>query len=319
MAKTEQSKERLLLLMDLLRRETDETHHLTAQELLERMAGQGISGERKSLYRDIEILQENGWDILHDRKGYYLASDLFDPTELKLLVDSIQCSRFITEKKSMELIEKLESLTSRHSARELRRQLHLLGRPKAVNEQIFYNIDTIYAAIRENREISFYYLEWHSDGKRVRKDRRYRASPYDLCWDSENYYLVAHTEKRGKTHFRVDKMDRIALEDTPRQHPELYRDLNMAEYSKQVFGMFNGEPTSVRLQFEEALADSAVDRFGSDIMMIPQGDGTFTLTVTVDVSPNFYSWVFSFAGRVKILGPEDVVTAYRELCEKALK
>ncbi len=317
MAKTERTKEKLLYLMDILRRETDEEHHLQAKDLLSLLGQKGIASERKSLYRDIELLQDQGWDILHDSAGYYLASDQFELAELKLLADSIQCSRFITEKKSMDLIRKLETLTSRHRAQELRRQLRLIGRPKASNEQIFYNIDAIYAAIRQDREIAFSYLEWHSDGTRRKKEGAYRASPYELCWDSENYYLVAHTEKRGKTHFRVDRMADISLTDTPRQSPEAYRDLDMAEYSKRVFGMFGGTSTTVKLQFREDLADSAVDKFGSDILMIPQPDGTFTLTVTVDVSPTFFSWVFSFAGRVKILAPERVLEQYRNMCREA--
>ena len=319
MPKSEHTKEKLLALMNILRRETDEEHHLTAQALLELLSQRGFSAERKSLYRDIAVLQENGWDILRDKAGYYLASDTFELAELKLLADAVQCSRFITEKKSYELIGKLETLTSRHRAVQLRRQLHLVGRSKTSNEQIYYNIDALYSAINLNREITFHYLEWHSDGKRRRREKLYRASPYGLCWDSENYYLVAHTESRGKTHFRVDRMADISLLDSPRQEPERYRNLNMAQYSKQVFGMFGGTPTAVKLQFPEGLADAAVDKFGSDILMIPQQDGTFTLTVTVAISPVFFSWVFSFDGRVKILGPDNVAEQYRQMCRKALE
>ena len=316
MPKTEQTKEKLLALMTILRRETDEEHHLSAQDILNLLRQQGISAERKSLYRDISILEEYGWDILHDRKGYYLASDTFELAELKLLVDTIQCSRFITEKKSYELIEKLESLTSRYHASQLRRQLFLVGRPKASNEQIYYNINAIYEAINSNCEIQFDYMSRRPDGSRTKRGV-YTASPYGLCWDSENYYLIAHREDKGRTHFRVDRMEHIRLLDTPRKSPETYRDLNMAQYSKQVFGMFGGKTASVRLQFPNELADSAADRFGNDIMMIPQSDGTFTLTVDVDVSPVFFSWIFSFSGRVKILGPESVAEQYREMCRSA--
>ncbi len=319
MAKTERTKEKLLAFLELMRRETDENHHLAMPELLSRMEQMGAKVERKSIYRYVEVLQEEGWDILRDSDGYYLASRDFELAELKLLADAVQCSKFITEKKSYELIGKLETLTSRHQAAELHRQLHLVGRSKTTNEQIYYNIDALYTAIRQNHEISFHYLEWHSDGKRYRKDKEYRASPYGLCWDSENYYLVAHTEDRGKTHFRVDKMAEIQLLDSPRQHPELYKDLNMAQYAKQVFGMFQGQQKTVHLRFPETLADSAVDKFGSDVMMIPQGDGHFTLSAAIDVSPVFFSWVFSFGGRVQILGPEDVAEAYREMCRGALE
>ena len=318
MAKTERTKEKLMTFLEILQRETDETHHLGMPELLKLMEQAGAKIERKSIYRYVEVLQEQGWDILRDNDGYYLASREFELAELKLLADAIQCSKFITEKKSYELIGKLETLTSRHQAAELHRQLHLVGRSKTTNEQIYYNIDALYTAIRQNCEITFHYLEWHSDGKRYRKDKEYRASPYGLCWDSENYYLVAHTEDRGKTHYRVDKMAEIRLLDSPRQHPELYKDLNMAQYAKQVFGMYRGKPKTVRLSFPEELADSAVDKFGNDVMMIPQGDGHFTLSASIAVSPVFFSWVFSFNGRVKILGPEEVVEEYRTMCRKAL-
>ncbi len=318
MPRSEYTKERLLAVMELLSRETDETNHLTVQRILEMLAVRGIPAERKSLYRDIEILQEHGWDILRDRKGYFLASRDFELAELKILADAVQCSRFITEKKSYELIGKLEALTSRHLASALRRQFQLVGRAKTTNEQIYYNIDALYSAIHLNREIRFYYWEWHSDGQRYRREKHYQASPYGLCWDSENYYLVADTASRGKTHFRVDKMSEIQLLETPRQNIQQYRDLNMAKYSKQVFGMYGGEILMVTLQFPENLADSAVDRFGSGIMMIPQQDGTFTLTTEIAVSPVFFSWVFSFGGRVKILGPAPVLKEYRRMCRKAL-
>ena len=220
MAKTEHTKQRLLALMDILRRETDEEHHLSTPELLRLLEQRGIPAERKSLYRDITLLEDEGWDILHDQAGYYLASGAFELAELKLLADAVQCSRFITEKKSYDLIGKLETLTSRHQAVELRRQLQLVGRSKTSNEQIYYNIDALYRAINRDCEITFHYLEWHSDKTRRKRAKQYRASPYGLCWDSENYYLVAHTEDRGKTHFRVDRMADIVLLKTPRQARE---------------------------------------------------------------------------------------------------
>lgn len=319
MAKTEYTKLRLLALMDILSQETDETHALTADELTNLLSRRGIEAERKSIYRDIAVLQDAGWDIITGKKGCFLASRAFELPELKLLADAVQCSRCITEKKSYELIGKLEKLTSRHAAGQLRRQLHLVGRSKAENEQIYYNVDALYEAIASNSEITFRYLEYKSNGQRVYRDKLYRASPYGLCWDSENYYLVAHTAERGKTHYRVDRMAEIQLTGTPRQSPELYKDLNMAQYAKQVFGMFGGTPQNVQLSFPDALADSAVDKFGRGVMMVPQGDGTFHLTATVAVSPVFFSWVFSFGGRVKILAPEDVKEQYRMMCIQAME
>lgn len=319
MAKTEFTKLRLLAIMEILSQETDENHRLKTDEIIQMLNQRGIEAERKSIYRDISTLQEAGWDILSGKNGFCLCSRDFELPELKLLADAVQCSRCITEKKSYELIGKLEKLTSRHTAGQLHRQLHLVGRAKADNEQIYYNVDALYEAISRNSQITFRYLEYKSDGTRVFRDKLYEASPYGLCWDSENYYLVAHTLERGKTHYRVDRMARIQLTEKPRLSPDLYKDLNMASYSKQVFGMYGGEVRNVTLSFPESLADSAVDKFGRDIMMIPQGDGTFHISTTVAVSPVFFSWVFSFAGRVKILGPDNVKQEYMELCRKALE
>ena len=319
MAKTEFTKLRLLAITEILQLETDENHYLKTGEIIEKLQTRGIDAERKSIYRDMETLQDLGWDILSSKKGYCLASRTFELPELKLLSDAIGSSRSITEKKSYELLRKLETLTSRHNAQQLRRQVHLVGRPKAENEQIYYNVDALYDAIDKNSQISFRYLEWKPGGKREYRDKIYTASPYALCWDSENYYLVAHTEERGKTHFRVDKMAKIKLLGKQRLNQEEYRDLNMAQYSKQVFGMFGGEETVVKLWFPDNLADSAVDKFGSDIMMIPQKEGGFTITVPITVSPVFFSWVFSFAGRVRILSPDHVKEEYIALCKKIIE
>ncbi len=319
MAKTEGTKRRLLILRDIFFQETDENHRLTAAELEQRLEQLGIPGERKSIYRDIAVLQEAGMDLIRTHQGYYLGQREFQLPELKLLADAVQCSRCITEKKSYELIGKLGTLTSRHNAGQLRRQLQLVGRSKAENESIYYNVDALYQAIDTDSEITFRYLDYQVDGSRRERDKHYRASPYGLCWDSENYYLVAHTQGRGKTHYRVDRMAKIQLTGTPRLCREEYADLDLAAYSRQVFGMFGGTETTVRLQFPMELINSAVDRFGSGAMMVPQGDGTFTLSAQVAASPVFYSWVFSFNGRVKILWPENIRQEYRAMCRRAME
>lgn len=310
MAKTELTRKRLLLLMDILRTETDENHRLTMPKLLERLRHHGIEADRRTVYDDIRALEDAGWDILTGRAGYCLASRDFELPELKLLADAVQCSRCITEKKSYELIKKLSGLTSLHDAGKLRRQLHLVGRPKAENEQLYYNVDALYEAIDQNSAITFRYLDYQYDGTRTYRKKRYEVSPYGLCWDTENYYLVAHEEGSGKRHYRVDRMADIELTHTPRLSPELYKNLNMAEYGKKVFGMFGGEEKQVTLEFPKELANNAVDRFGTGIMMIPQDENTFRITTPVSISPVFYSWVFSFLGRVKIIAPEDVRQEY---------
>lgn len=227
MAKAENSKQRILALGEILLQETDEEHRLTAAELEEILRQREIPGERKSIYRDLSMLADQGMDIIRSHRGYYLGSRTFQLAELKLLADAVQCSRCITEKKSYELIGKLGTLTSRHNAGQLHRQLHLVGRSKAENESIYYNVDALYQAIRQDSEITFRYLDYQVDGSRKEREKLYRASPYALCWDSENYYLVAHTENRGKTHYRVDRMAKIQLTGTPRLCPERYKELDM--------------------------------------------------------------------------------------------
>ncbi len=319
MAKMERSKQRILVLAEILMRKTDETHRLTAAELEQILWQREIPAERKSIYRDIAMLTDQGMDIVRSHRGYYLGSRTFQLAELKLLADAVQCSRCITEKKSYELIGKLETLTSCYNAGQLHRQLHLVGRSKAENESIYHNVDALYQAIRQNSEITFRYLDYQVDGSQKERKKLYRASPYALGWDSENYYLVAHTENRGKTHYRVDRMAKIQLTGTSRLCPEQYKELDMAAYSRQVFGMFSGEATSVRLLFPMELINSAVDKFGSDAMMVLQSDSCFTLTTEVAVSPTFYAWVFSFSGRVKILAPESVRQEYLDICRKVLE
>ena len=219
MAKAENSKQRILALGEILLQETDEEHRLTAAELEEMLRQREIPSERKSIYRDLAMLADQGMDIIRSHRGYYLGSRTFQLAELKLLADAVQCSRCITEKKSYELIGKLGTLTSRHNAGQLHRQLHLVGRSKAENESIYYNVDALYQAIRQDSEITFRYLDYQVNGSRKEREKLYRASPYALCWDSENYYLVAHTENRGKTHYRVDRMAKIRLTGTPRLCP----------------------------------------------------------------------------------------------------
>ena len=320
MAGLSRQKQKLLTMKQYFERKTDEDHSITGNKLIDILATYGIKAERKTIYDDIKTLIDSGMDIVTVKDGhsnaYYMGARTFQDEELFVLVDAIASCKFLTKKKSQELIAKIQGLTSEYKAQQLRREVFVNDRSRTVNEQIYYNIDAIYEAINSNCEIQFDYMSRRPDGSRTKRGV-YTASPYGLCWDSENYYLIAHREDKGRTHFRVDRMEHIRLLDTPRKSPETYRDLNMAQYSKQVFGMFGGKTASVRLQFPNELADSAADRFGNDIMMIPQSDGTFTLTVDVDVSPVFFSWIFSFSGRVKILGPESVAEQYREMCRSA--
>lgn len=322
MAKTEGQKLKLLYLKELLETQSDENHPVTTQQIIEYLAAHNISAERKAIYSDIEYLQEFGMDIIHKpgrNGGYYLASREFELPELKLLVDAVQSSKFLTSKKSMQLIEKLSHMVSVHEAGALKRQVVVSGRVKTMNESIYYNVDTLHDAIAQNSKIRFQYTEWGLDKQRHSRPGTYEASPYVLVWDDENYYLVAHSERHGITHYRVDKMAQIDLTGEKRHIVPQAKDWDVASYGKNVFGMFGGEKTSVRMRFHNTLVGVVLDRFGKDTILIPDGPSHFIFTMDICVSPLFLGWMAGFGDLAKILSPQSVVNQYIALCKPALE
>lgn len=320
MARSERQKLKLLYIKDLLEQQSDETHPLSTQAIVDALARQGIQAERKSVYDDIACLQQYGMDIVCIRGpggGYFLASRPFELPELKLLVDAVQSSRFLTEKKSMQLIAKLGTLASREQAGSLRRQVVVSGRVKTMNESIYYSVDLLHEAIARNSQITFRYFDWNLDGSRHYRPGKYTASPYALCWQDENYYLIAHSERHGLTHYRVDKMAQISITDKPRYMDAQMRSIDLSEYGKNVFGMFGGAREQVHLRFDRTLTGVVVDRFGRQTLLIPDGPDAFTCTVDVAVSPNFFGWLASFGRRAAVLGPAHVRESYLALCREA--
>ena len=303
-----------LYIMDYLLRNTDERHPATMKAILDHLEAQGIPAERKSVYDDIEALRDYGLDIVMTgtgkNNGYYVGSRDFELPELKLLVDSVQSSKFITKKKTDELIRKIEMLAGAHDAKQLQRQVFVAGRIKTMNESIYYNVDSIHLGISANRQIRFRYFNYNVAKEKVyhRDGASYRVSPFALTWDDENYYLVAYdSETEEIRHFRVDKMERIAVTDLPREGLGAFRSTDMSAYARKVFGMYSGEEARVRLRFDNDLAGAVIDRLGRDVPFVPDGEGHFTVTADVFVSPQFFAWVSGFGDKVKILSPEDVV------------
>lgn len=314
MARVENQKLKLLMLKDYLEQNSDAEHPVTLREITAHLEQQGIHAERKSLYRDIELLMDYGCDIVATKgktASYYLNPGPLDLAELKLLADAVLASRFLTEKKSSELLKKLGRLTSRHRAMELRRSMVVSGRVKSMNESVIYNVDFLHEAIRKNSQISFRYFELNRDKERVYRGGERRASPYALCWDDSNYYLIAHTPEHGITHFRVDKMDSICLTGEPRVQTEETKQLDLSNYGKEVFGMYNGQKAQVRIRFANHLAGVVIDRFGKEIMLIPDGNAHFICTLEIVVSPVFFGWLASFGAEVQLLSPADVVKAFQ--------
>lgn len=322
MPRSEGQKLKLLYLRDYLCQNTDEAHPAGIQALLDYLQSKGIRAERKSLYDDIAALNEYGMEVLYRRgkpNGYYVSKRDFELSELKLLVDAVLSSRFLTPNQSASLIRKLAALSNTHEASLLRREIVLSGRVKAAEDTIFSNIDILHDAIAQNVQIRFRYFDWGMDLKKHFRKGVYTASPYLLLWDDENYYLVAHSERHGLTHYRVDKMEEIFLTAQPRIMTEEMKTCTPEVYSKEMFGMFRGERTRVKMRFEKSLAGVVIDRFGRDIVLTPDGESRFTLTASVAVSPNFLAWLASFGGRATILHPESAVSRYRAFCEAALQ
>lgn len=315
--KQQQQKLKLLYLMKILLEKTDEEHHMTVPEMIHELEAMGISAERKSIYSDLEYLQLYGLDIGSQRgktHGYYVASRDFELPELKLLVDAVQASKFITKKKSLELISKIEKLTSHAYATKLHRQVYVLDRVKMLNEQIYYHVDKIHDAIAADRQITFRYFDLSVDKQKVyrKEGKEYKETPVALTWDDENYYMIAYKAKYDSfTHYRVDRMDSISVTEEERVMPEKAFDLS--KYSRSVFSMYGGEETDVSLWFDNSLVGVVFDRFGTDIPIRKVDDTHFTCNVKVAVSPHFLTWMMSFGNRAKILSPESVVEELKKL------
>ena len=323
MPKSDNQKLKIFHILDYLQRYSHEAHPVRASELIDMLDRQwGIQCERKTIYSDIAALQEYGIDIVSvpgKAGGYYIASRNFELPELKLLIDAVQSSRFLTEKKSRELIEKLCTQCSVHDAKLMRRDVVVSGRVKSMNETIYYNVDRIQEAIADNRQITFRYFDWSLDGKRKYRDKSYEASPYGLCQDNENCYLLALSDRYGITSYRVDRMADIALTDQPRVPcPEL-TGKNLTEHANRLFQMYAGEATDVKLRFHRSLINVVIDRFGKGTLLIPDGEEHFVFTVRVAVSPMFLSWVIGFGAKAKVLHPQSVVDQCRQMCLEALE
>ena len=312
MPKSPNQKLKLLVLLRYLMRNSEEAHPVTVQDMIEELARQDISAERKTIYDDIESLRRFGVDIVQRKDkstGYYVAARDFELPELKLLVDSIQSSKFITQRKTLSLIKKLENLASVYDAQLLERQVYVRGRVKSMNESVYYNVDEISGAISRDRAIRFKYFEFTLAGERRYRHEGawYLVSPFALIWDDENYYLLAWDASSARLkHYRVDKMSQIEALEQRREGKEAFRKLDMASYSQRVFGMFAGEEKRVRLRFLNHLAGAVIDRFGKDTILTPDGDEHFIIAVDLVVSPQFFAWVFGFGAEAEILSPESV-------------
>ena len=322
MPKSDNQKLKIFYILDYLQKHSHENNLVRASDLISMLDRQhNISCDRKTVYSDIAALQDYGVDIVSvpgKNGGYYIASRIFEPYELKLLIDAVQSSRYLTEKKSRELIEKLCDQCNQHDANLLRRTVLVSGRVKSMNETIYYNVDAIQEAIAGNKQIRFRYFDWDFGGKRKYREKAYVASPYGLCQDNENCYLLALSERHGITSYRVDRMTDIHCTDDSRTPcPELTGKA-FHDHASRLFQMYSGDAVDVKLRFHKSLINVVIDRFGKDTMLIPDGEEFFNFTVKVAVSPMFLSWVIGFGSKAKVLYPQSVQDACKQLCLEAM-
>lgn len=312
MAKSSNQKLKLLYLVRFLMQYSDEEHPVSMARIIAELAKNDISAERKSIYDDIESLRSFGVDIIQVKGkngGYYIGERDFELPELKLLVDSVQSSKFITQDKTYKLIKKIESLASIYDGQLLQRQVYVSNRVKSMNESIYYTVDVISDAIIQNKKIRYQYFEYTvSKERRFRHDGEfYEVSPFALVWNDENYYMIAWDSSASRIkHYRVDKMFKVTMTDNEREGIKEFEKVDMSAYTKTVFGMFGGQEQKVKLRFANRLAGAVIDRFGRETIIIEDGEEHFIFTVSVVVSSQFLAWVFGFGADAEIISPEEV-------------
>ena len=322
MPKSDNQKLKILYILDYLQKNSHEEHLVNAAELIRMLDRQhSISCDRKTVYSDIAALQDYGVDIVSipgKNGGYYIASRIFELPELKLLIDAVQSSKYLTEKKSRELIEKLCQQCNEQDAALMKRNVLVSGRVKSMNETIYYNVDTIQEAISQNKQITFRYFDWDLNGRRRYREKEYLASPYGLCQDNENCYLLALSQRHGVTSYRVDRMTDIQLSGENRIPCLELTGKALVDHANRLFQMYSGDAVTVKLRFHRSLLNVVIDRFGKDTMLIPDGEEHFNFTVNVAVSPMFLSWVIGFGSKAQILYPASVAEQCRQLCLEAM-
>lgn len=327
MSKGTNQKFKFTYLMKIMLEKTDDEHSLTMPQIMEELEKYDVTAERKSIYTDFQDMTEKfGVEIIKEQIGretyYHVGAREFELAEVKLLIDAIQSSKFITQIKSRELITKIKSFVSEHQAKQLQRQVYINDRVKTMNESVYYNVDDIHTAINQNKKIRFKYFKWDINKKLVPRHNGdwFVVSPWALTWDDENYYMVAFDDLDSKIkHYRVDKMMHISVEEEKRSGKEVFRNFDMAEYSKATFGMYQGQKAKVKIQFANYMCGVFIDRFGKDISFRPIDDEHSELHADVNVSPQFFGWIFSLGKDVKVTGPSEVVEQMKEFAREFLE
>lgn len=310
---------KMLKLIELLRQETDEQNPLTTSDICRRLTELGITCDRRTLYRDIALLNDIGYEVMITQvgreKGYYVDDRSFSVPELKILIDAVQASSFITSKKTAELIDKLAALGGSHRADIIKSNIVYFNTRKHSNEAIYYNVDALEEALQNREKVIFRYFDLDEKGKKIyrRDGHHYVAEPVALVFNEDNYYLISYSSNHGNTaNYRLDRMDSVEMIDEPVSQKALEMRSQVAEYTEQAFKMFGGQPVNIEIEFESKLIGAVYDRFGEETVIKHSSNGKLTAWVRVQLSPTFWGWIFQFAGQMKIISPDSVIREYRE-------
>lgn len=320
---------KLLYLKQFFEECTDEDHPASMADILSYLDGKGIHAERKGIYADINYLEDFGMELkdIKERldgkersRGYRLLERDFEPSEIQLILDSVASSKFLSEKKSMELMTKLEKLVSVHQRQSLKRQIKVSGRVKSMNGSVMYYVDKIHGAIASDTTVKFKYFHYNTQKEReyTHDGKPYEVSPWTLLYDNSNYYLLAFVDDNIRT-FRVDRMAEVSQGAKERQGKEQFESFDLVSFTKATFGMYSGKEEKVEMQFHNSLIDTVIDKFGKDVFVTVVDNSHFKITVPVAVSPQFFGWIFGLGGKVTILGPKSVVKQMRDMLGKVSK
>lgn len=325
MAQDNRQKIKLLKLVELLQQETDENHPLTTTAIINCLMKMGISCERRTVSKDMALLNEEGievlWQWVGKEKGYYISDRSFSIPELKILIDAVQAASFITDKKTQALIDKIAFLGGSHQAELLKRNIVCFNTRKHSNESIYYNVDFLEEAIQKGKKISFCYFDLDEHGKKVyrRKGKEYILDPIALIFNEDNYYLVALNSKYERpANYRVDRMDQVSLLDEAESEKAIAYRHTLDGYTSQVFKMYGGELKNVTLHFSKELINAVYDKFGEETKMRCLGENRYATTVKVQLSPTFWGWLLQFGRNMKVVAPSSVIKAYKTQVESLL-
>ncbi len=324
--KSESKKLIPLYLQQLFLEKTDETHYVRMPDILSFLETKGIYADRRTIYAAISLLNSVNFEItgVKEKGGYkyHHTNRNFNSNELKFLIDSVAASKFLTEKKSKELINKVKSLGSVYESQSLNRCVLLNKRIKSMNDRAFKTLDIIYAAIANNKQITFEYLHWNPQRKLVQKaGKKYIVSPYSVSLSDDNYYLIAfNSEYNDLRHYRIDKMQSVRITENTREGKNFFQSFDIVDYSRRTFGMFGGKEETVTLEVINSLAGVFIDRFGESANIRPNFNNpdTFIVRITVNISPQFFAWVFALGTGAKIIAPESAINDFKGMIENVL-